>query len=123
MENIEKHFPALREIVAEYDSLKKKDKLLIPILIIGSIISVLFPPAGIPFFLLFCYWAWSWYKYGYYLCPRCNKYYFSWYQRWLVPITSNSRYWVCKKCGLKVCELPEIECPQKPASHKEEWLQ
>lgn len=119
---MEKYYPALREIVSTYDTLKKRNKYIVPFLFIGAAIALVFPPAGIPFFILFCYMYWSWYRYGHYLCPRCNKPFFPWLQRGIVPVTSNSRFWVCKKCELKVCELPEIECPQNSASHKKEWL-
>ena len=109
MDEQEKYYPGLRNIVIKYDTLKKRDKILLPLIIAGGILSSLAPPVVIIAALALIYrWGTQW-KYSYVICPQCGKYFFSAFSRFFcMPPSFNLRSSSCTCCGLEVSVLPEI---------------
>ena len=123
MDEIEKQYQGLRTIVSKYDALKKRNKFLIPIIFVGSVLTIVVPPIGLISVLALIYWWASQWKFGFSTCPKCENYFFSTFTRLSCTASSSDpRYSTCNTCGLEVCALPEVECG-KEESHNKEWLE
>jgi hypothetical protein len=110
----------LRHILEKSQSLRKWTHLGNVFMLLGCF-GVLFPPLAIVGVAGFVYSWNSWWKHSHSKCPKCKSFYFSWFQRSIVPVVGNAEGWQCRKCGLAIMSLPELE-NIRPKTHKEEWF-
>ena len=122
-EEIEKYYPALRRYVEKHKKLRSYTKFFVVLLVITFVPGIVFPPLMLVCSGILLIWAAIWFKLGGARCPRCSKKFlslrariFTFHGGGLMP-----GYLTCHSCGLRVCDLPEIECRYEQ-SHTNEWL-
>lgn len=110
--NTEKYYPALRLFVEKYKAQKKREKYFHGYLVLFIFVSILFPPFGLLTAAIFIYYIVHSHKLALTKCPQCDSYFMSFWARLLGTGLGkfSPGYLSCVSCGLKVCELPEIEC-------------